>query len=90
MYLFLLCGSLVYTLILAFVYHDMLRQRKWKFIHGHTNDPDVKEHIEQKYGVRKSKFDELAGWFAPLALPPEVMHLFFGGGKQQCLRGGIF
>jgi predicted Zn-dependent peptidase len=61
----------------------MQKQRKWKFIHGDSDNQEVKEHIETKYGVRKSKFDELPGWFAPLALPPEVMHLFFGGGEQR-------
>lgn len=72
---------LMIYVIQEFVYRNLNSQRKWKFIHGTTDDPDVQQHIEDKYGVRMSKFDELAGWFAPLSLPPEVMHLFFGGGE---------
>lgn len=66
----------------GFVYRDLNAQRKWKFIHAITEDPEAKQHIEDKHGVRMSKFDELSGWFAPLSLPPEVMHLFFGGGAH--------
>lgn len=48
-------------------------------------NPRAKERIEEKHGVRKSKFDELAGWYAPQSLPPEGMHLFFGGGMSLVL-----
>jgi len=72
------------NLLPAFNHRDLNSQLKWRFIHGETDDEDIKAHIEEKRGVRKSKFDELAGWHAPLSLPPEAMHLFFGGGMSNC------
>lgn len=73
------------TWLPVFNYRDLSSQLKWRFIHGETDDDDIRAHIEEKRGVRKSKFDELAGWHAPLSLPPEAMHLFFGGGTSSCL-----
>jgi hypothetical protein len=77
-------------LFVAFNYTDLGKQAKWKFIHGETTDPKVKERIEEKHGVRKSKLDELAGWYAPQSPPPEGMHLFFGGGISLIVNSHRF
>ena len=76
-------------MFVAFNYTDLGKQAKWKFIHGETTDPKAKERIEEKHDVRKSKLDELAGWYAPQLLPPEGMHLFFGGGISLIVNSQI-
>ena len=76
-------------MFIAFNYTDLGKQAKWKFIHGETKNLKVKERIEEKHGVRMSKLDELAGWYAPQSLPPEGMHLFFGGGMSLILHSQV-
>ena len=76
-------------MFIAFNYTDLGKQAKWKFIHGETKNLKVKERIEEKHGVRMSKLDELAGWYAPRSLPPEGMHLFFGGGMLLILHSQV-
>jgi len=88
---------LVYILILAFVYRGHAETSgKWKFISTVIqNDPDVKEHIEnKKYGVRKNpKFDEASRVFCPFSSPFLRLCplIFLGGGKQTMFcEAGFF
>jgi len=76
-------------LFIAFNYTNLGKQAKWKFIHGETTNPKAKERIEEKHSVRKSKLDELAGWYAPQSLPPEGMHLFFVRGMSLIVHSQI-
>jgi hypothetical protein len=54
---------------------------KWKFIHGHSDDPEVRATIAETKGVRMSILDRLPTWNGSLSIPTEIMHLFWGPGE---------
>ncbi|KAG1718486.1 hypothetical protein EDD22DRAFT_25330 [Suillus occidentalis] len=65
-----------------FHYRDSAKQLKWKFIHGHSDDPEVRATIAETKGVRMSILDRLPTWNGSLSIPTEIMHLFWGPGTS--------